>query len=549
MALSTARFSGLDERILRAGYSLSHGISPGVATIEVPAGTEFKSIQGDLSFFSDLGNITLPDFRIDSVSGRRDKGTILTVSLLDKRWRWKFGHISGHYNLRNSRGKLDEETEKAPRELAKLCLEAMGEQSFDISDLPDSARPAVAWSYANPASALASLCDELGCRVVLQTNGTVTIRKLGEGKELPPIEYGALGAAATLDPIDGPSSFLFVGGKDRYEAVFELEAVIQDEDGKIKKPDDVSFRPAGGWENERPGFFSSLYDDELDDPENKEDNKKETPYDLAHKCFYKWYRIKEDSEIEIVGEDKEKFTVEDMSLLLPLEDTLVETLEEIDPVTRERKPKPALVWGEYYSKSVPYKNEEKGLRGLWRLDRNSGIVIFSQPIYKIIDLEDGALFQPAELKLKCAFSVRDEETREWKRYTKLVRVGGNSQTGPQIIRNETVVRTFEVNGKDNTKEDQIEDKADYYINAAIQEYQVGVSGSASYSGIRKFEPDGAITQVSWEVGKGGPITRISRNNEHDPFVAPYGERRRQEMLDDLLKENAEKKQREANRDE
>ena len=56
-------------------------------------------------------------------------------------------------------------TEKKPQALATLCLQAMGEDDYDVSALPNDARPEIDWSYQNPAEALQQLCDKLGCRV------------------------------------------------------------------------------------------------------------------------------------------------------------------------------------------------------------------------------------------------------------------------------------------------------------------------------------------------------------------------------------------------
>ena len=59
------------------------------------------------------------------------------------------------------------------------------ESAADVSELPNQARPRVDWVSANPARALATLCDALGCRVVLDLDDAVSIRRVGVGAELP----------------------------------------------------------------------------------------------------------------------------------------------------------------------------------------------------------------------------------------------------------------------------------------------------------------------------------------------------------------------------
>lgn len=73
---------------------------------------------------------------------------------------------------------------KSPQQLAKLCLDALGETNYDVSELPDTARPYVHWDEVRPAEALARLCDQFGCRVVLGVDDRVYVRQVGVGQPL-----------------------------------------------------------------------------------------------------------------------------------------------------------------------------------------------------------------------------------------------------------------------------------------------------------------------------------------------------------------------------
>src|SRR5207302_7663300 len=106
------------------------------------------------TLFRSFGDVELefPGCALDSAMVRRDRaGMIVSLSILDRRWAWRFGQICGRYNVRDEAGRLDAETERSPQELAQSLFTAMGESVFDVSLLPDDTRPEVNWVYVNPA--------------------------------------------------------------------------------------------------------------------------------------------------------------------------------------------------------------------------------------------------------------------------------------------------------------------------------------------------------------------------------------------------------------
>ena len=83
-------------------------------------------------------------------------------------------------------------------------------------------------------------------------------------------------------------------------------------------------------------------------------------------------------------------------------------------------------------------------------------------------------------------------------------------------------------------------EAKHYLDAVENELKrIDQAASAQYAGIVDISPDGAIQQVSWEIGPRGALTRASRNTEDVPFVPSYAERRRIER-DKREKEKAAK---------
>ena len=138
---------------------------------------------GDLTLEAPDFELVLPECRVDKIQKTANETFLVTI--FDRRWKWRFGQISGVYNLRQPDGELDPDLETEPQDIATDCLKAMGETGFDVGELPNRTRPEYRWVAQNPAAMLDQLCQSLGCSVVLGFDNRVTIRRLGEGGELP----------------------------------------------------------------------------------------------------------------------------------------------------------------------------------------------------------------------------------------------------------------------------------------------------------------------------------------------------------------------------
>lgn len=75
-----------------------------------------------------------------------------------------------------------------------------------------------------------------------------------------------------------------------------------------------------------------------------------------------------------------------------------------------------------------------------------------------------------------------------------------------------------------------ESRADYYLGGHVLEYQLKGGLTNTYAGIWDIPLDGAVMQVEWSVGPGGPTTVASRNCETSVYVPPYPARRLKEDL-------------------
>lgn len=512
------------ESVIAATYSLGHGVSPGVITVEVPALTAYPQPEG-VGVFS-YGSTVLPvvGCRFDLGTSRTGGGEIWTFSILDGRWPFEFGDISGHYNIRRPDGTIRPNTEKSPQELAKLCLKAMFISRFDISQLENLRRPEVHWSWANPAQALASLADECGCRVVYWVDRSISIVPTGYGANLP--DLPSMSLDFSFDTSQIPSGVRVVGTDALYQSRWELEAVGLDTDGKWKPIDQLSYKPNGGWENEDPDKLSSV-------PE-RNDHDKDNPRALALQTVFKCYRIK-----KLKGSRKFKGiegTVDDIKRCLPLSSGLVDLVTNDGAAEGgERKQKPPIVRGDFVDNEFTHDTvQNQQYKSQFSVDGPAGIFQFGRPVY----LEQNGRYVPARLVAEIAFPIKSEENREPDRPTWRFPLTNRQGIGDKIIFAEDLryVQKIEFDQNDsetgvwdNGERDELDRQAEELAKIYLKSLDTVQAGDRVYPGLWEIRPDGAIHQITWSVGKGPATTRAGRNTEHDAdIVPPYKERRKAE---------------------
>lgn len=526
------RFPGISDWI-SCDFTFGPGIAPGVGsiTLAVRGGRpQYPREFGDLVFLYNDARVVLRNCRLGSGQfSRSGSGQTVTYQILDRRWRWADGSISGRYNIRKPDGTLDGKLEpwsvKSPRELAKLCLQAMGESRYDVSALPDGPRPTVDWDHANPAQCLQSLADSLGCRVVLTLDDRVNLVKNGIGRTLPG-GYLPTGGEG-IDPDEKPDVLVWVAGPSRFQGPLKLRAVGLDKDLKIKPINDLSYKPKDGWENTYPGDFFEISDKKFKLPDGSESSLRA----LALESVYRWFQVVD--EPLVWGIEKGKSENVARRRLLPLGTTLIDTYFEDDGVKRER---PAYLTGvAWHPKLKDYRNTANQLLKIEKLnfsiDSEKGIVRCSDFVVQL----DGTSKKEPVLYLWTAFTVQDKDTNQPLRYEKELRLN------PRAAKNTTSRRILPGDGprldrknifgalgreqlsfsKSTDNQANLDAEADYYLQAAAAQFDVPASADRSYPGIIAFEPDGALAQVTWAVGVNGCTTRASITTEHDRYVPRY----------------------------
>jgi hypothetical protein len=487
------------------------------------------------------------------------------VQILDRRWKWKeCGRISGYYNVRRGSEDIIEDTEKTPRELATLCLEALDETNFDVEALPEEPRPEIEWDYTLPAEALAKVCDLYGCRVVLGLDNRIKIVVAGVGADLQ-IDDLATQGDVEPDPPERPDALIFTAARTRFQFDFTLEAVGLDfisdfGDVAIKPIDELSYAPAP-----EPGIVGSRPWD-VADPPYFDQVSILIERELAIESVYRWYRIVTPFTL-IAGE--ETYSIEDLDRILPIENVQIEKHR----VLGREEPRPAWVHGIFCPDLDSTDPLEPGQQPdnrittkfpkSFSIDKAKGIVKFSEAVYRMHKtfksgtFDEVLVMRPAELRLRTTVSLREEDTRGWIREERRRDMPPPlAGTRPKYIVRDDIafesVATYlpqlvdndlgEIDDSDHsffTNEVEVDDQANYYLDAEEKEYQFTAPASIQYAGFVPIVPDGAIQQVTWTVdGAGFARTKASRNREDLQKTLPFKERRRIE----IEREEAKKEQ-------
>lgn len=228
--------------------TITHGLSPSSFYVSIPMfdGAKEPDRNGDIVLKYGGKEVTrLKDCTIDKCEQSSDGRQIWRAVILDRRYRWRYEQISGRYNVRIRNGSdIMPHTLKKPSELAKLCAEAMREKDYDVSalkDFDDIDWPEIEWTLANPAEALQALCERYNRRAIFQNN-KVVVCVVGVGKKLD-TTIGYVQNSQTFDPPELPGKVVLVCGVSLVQADFPIVPVGLDQDGQIKYPDQLSYRP------------------------------------------------------------------------------------------------------------------------------------------------------------------------------------------------------------------------------------------------------------------------------------------------------------------
>ncbi len=519
---AVVEFPGADQ-VLALEATWSHGVVPNVFTLTVApqaplaGGGTLRLRWGDIQ-------IEFPDCRVDSSSFQLDgSGSVVQFQILDRRWKWQFPIISGHWNLRTddggivarvpaNRGIAIDNTEITPQDAARLLFAALGEANADVAALPNDARPTLEWEQQSAAQALADLCELFNCRVMLGLDNRAKIVALGEGAALP--DGPLVDLQAAVDPPERPDALMMVTAPWRSQVDFILEPVVETADHRVltlAAAEAAGLAPDGGWDEIDLWGGAAL--DGADNP---------APPDRIKQTIFRWYRIQVPATVPWFPR------IDTLDYVLPLEPTQVDTRNE-GPRKYQR---PAVVYGRYFMDDwradlghnvaavspLTDLDQRPVCRQAWSLDLERGIVQFSEPV---IVLDANNKPAPADLRLRIGVSVRTAQTRQWNRYARIRELPGQQfGTAPQVILAEDLVPTvvpiygagFQIVGfRFNTP--TLDAEMDKRLDAAAKAFEPHDPSGGRYVGFLRLDLDGAIQGMHWSMGPQGTFTVVSRNQD------------------------------------
>lgn len=513
MALEVLSFPGVSQPTgLHA--MRTNGIHPNQIVLWCLPQTGSIASMGTLQFGNEGRVVEMRDCLVDRPNYRvSTNGHSVGLVLQDRRWRWKYGTVTGRYNvpLGNS-GFLNQ---KSAQELASLCFQAMGEPGAIVGEIPSDAYPEVAWDATRADIALDELCEMFGCEPTLFLSDAAGVIRYGFGN-VPPNNLDIQSLGITIDPPTIPKTLRSVCNKTVVQCRMEYEAVGVDRDGSVVPIDDLTYKPPGGWETEADWTeFPAVeeFSDRL----------------LAAQSVGKMYRpvAFADGSMVVPGLGVE---IDNIERLTPFRSRLLETFTVDDDLVFN-VPKAI---GKYWVEGSPTVSQNtdgfEAINQPFRFDRGSGIVTFEKPLLK---LNDSSQWVPADLLVAVAFSVerpdsllpiRAEFTRD---------IGGSfgevvleTKIRPHMIvcrYDDAVDSTVVSEVVDNW--DAISTEADAALQRVAETYVVQGAGQIVYRGIHPITADGLVRQVYWSIGESGFSTVVSVNTEGIPNCPRLADRR------------------------
>jgi hypothetical protein len=171
------------------------------------------------------------------------------------------------------------------------------------------------------------------------------------------------------------------------------------------------------------------------------------------------------------------------------------------------------------------------------VDPENQLVIFANHVFKV----DGNRYLPSVPVLQTGVMIRNANSNALEAFVAGKTLGGVTDNTLTAVRTYSDVQ-YNVIGQYSDQHnitglvlnDQFQidaqKRASYYVEGLAAQFITSAALTRDYNGIMPLQLDGAISQITWEVGGNGALTTASRNTEHSIWVPPYPARRRAEFL-------------------
>lgn len=491
MALITysASWPGLT-KIRKVTGTMTRGIRPDVWTIQ----TTPEGIAGGFATFGNLvlfrnGTplLTLPDCWVTRADVDRS-GTFINIRVVDRRWRWAFGAAAGVGNLRQPDGSLDGFTETTPQAIAAQLLVLLGEVGFDVSALPDIARPEIMYDFNKPANALQKLCDELNTHISFNV-ATGGVRLWGNNFGNPLPSGGESKDVVSVEGRPAPPAVVALSNVTEFQRRWPLELVGLELDDNVKPLQNVSYRPSTGFNP-----YSCA--------ENVAGNEAKR---RAQRTAYRWARIKNDPiQISVGGIP---ITINSPQRQLFFKNQGIKL--DVGSGPGLGFPSDAKLYGTFFDGGVnPNDATYKQYTGDFEFDTEKQLVKVPVPLSD----PNRPNFEPSQLELECIAWARNNAL-EPIRWGFTVNTGtGVAAPNEYLIHNDvnsTSLLTYDENGNaqgwlDNTFTANA--TLGPYAQQRVNSYIAVPARTVVYDDLVLVAPDGLIEQVSINMTVGSLVT-------------------------------------------
>jgi hypothetical protein len=553
-------------------FSLQPGVSPSRGILRFQLRQRVSDYASLILTDNETATATFTNCRMTRYHvPQSDGGRWAELTFVDRRWKWE-KHYYAVYGEYNRWGDPYQKTnQRTARQLAAILLDALGESGYDVSALPNTTGPSVAWDAANPASELDILCAQYGCLVTLNTNNRISIYREGYGRTpTPDARQMDFTQAKELSAV--PKALVFEAGRTHIQFDLPLAPVTLETSTaaayaatykQLVGIDQVSYAPPLGWGVEDPVQFFGV-------------NPRERPFARRH--VWRTYSISgpvnlpkppanmmygsKGKATSIVQQQiaKEFFEVArgEEWRLLPLN----EFQNGTSYAPRSNTPAPQVI-GWFYKHGAANVNVggyqshvQLGLNqptafnndlevtpiprpannpagsaefypGKYDIDLARGIVEFEDPIY-FKDFQNNKLVPPV-IRLRCSFPLRDPDTAAF-----LCQQFWNYPGSPiagDIVK--IVKRSDSFFEYSTTKNNYAQFLADALenLNVELNQYQNSFGYSAPYKGfVFDIPPDGIVRTVTWDVSDNGQgTTHIDFNMERPEAYATLQEARNERL--------------------
>jgi hypothetical protein len=368
-----------------------------------------------------------------------------------------------------------------------------------------------------------ALLTEYGYSVALGFGSeAVTVVKLGTGATLSTTDMFV--GSDTIDPKLAPRYMRNCFGDSVAQVRLKMEAVGRETDGTWQLIDDLSFKPAAGWERVAPYTLREATDALTDDQKIEQSAYIRSAYRVMGFADGTW-AVPDGSE-----------TLTSLDQILPIEGRLLSTEDFRPDDTYEN----LRVYGKYFQfpneKAQPFEggNSEVGDRVMgrrYRFDGENGLLLFEEPIYWM----DGSDIKPAELYIEVTIRIRNSTNGSWRHYEYDVDAEPTG-TGYYTIRHEDRAETIVTYDSEHvvtgfsTNEVTLDALGDAAAIAAAGMFTTSASQYVAYNQPKlTLRCDGAIQQIQHIMTCGEHEhavnrTTASRNYEFDRKVPSRAQR-------------------------